>query len=160
MTVCVVCPERISCPPMISGMSAFSSAMLLSRAFNSRFSGEPGAYARTGSFTGGGTRRFPLNPLIPSGKPAVLVAGIDSPGASLLAGATARRDSVAGADMAVPLVERRPMAARASHERYPGGEARPTVARSAAYLHGARALSRGSRGCHLLRVMFRCGSRL
>src|SRR6185437_1022687 len=128
MTVCIVCPERISCPPMISGISTFSPAMLLSRAFSSRFSGEPGAYDRTGSLTGGGTWRLPLNPLMPSGTYAVRAVGVGSPVASLLADAAVRCGCVAGADMSIPLDERRPLSARASHERYPGGEARPTVA--------------------------------
>jgi len=34
-----------------------------SRCLRAVFSGDPGAYERTGSFTAGGTRRLPLKPL-------------------------------------------------------------------------------------------------
>src|SRR5262249_40181972 len=45
---------------MMSGMSIFSLAICFSRALSDARSGEPGAYDRMGSFTGGGTRRWPL----------------------------------------------------------------------------------------------------
>jgi hypothetical protein len=46
---------------MMSGMSTRSLAIVSSRAFSSVRSGDPGAYDLTGSFTGGGTRRIPVN---------------------------------------------------------------------------------------------------
>jgi len=52
---------------MIAGMSILSFDMLLSLSFSVALSGEPGAYDFTGSFTGVGTRRFPLKPEITLG---------------------------------------------------------------------------------------------
>src|SRR5439155_16725674 len=48
-------------PPMTTGMSARSPAICSKRALSSARSGEPGAYDFTGSLTGGGTRRIPVN---------------------------------------------------------------------------------------------------
>src|SRR5512132_1767196 len=61
MTDWAVRPVRTCLPPMTSGMSMRSAAIALRRALSSARSGDPGAYARTGSLTGGGTLRFPLN---------------------------------------------------------------------------------------------------
>jgi hypothetical protein len=47
---------------MMIGISTRSFAICFSRALTSARSGEPGAYDFTGSLTGGGTRRVPLNP--------------------------------------------------------------------------------------------------
>lgn len=49
---------------MIAGISMRSPAMEARRSLSAARSGEPGAYDRTGSFVGGGTRRFPLNAVI------------------------------------------------------------------------------------------------
>ena len=46
---------------MISGMSIFSAAIDLRRAFSSARCGVPGAYGLVGSLTGSGTRRTPAN---------------------------------------------------------------------------------------------------
>jgi hypothetical protein len=46
---------------MMSGMSTRSPDIDASRSFSATRSADPGAYCLTGSFTGGGTRRFPLN---------------------------------------------------------------------------------------------------
>jgi hypothetical protein len=68
---------------MIRGMSSRSFAISPSRFFSDAFSGDPGPYARTGSFTGGGTRRVPANPA--SG--TVPGAGADGPATGLVTGA-------------------------------------------------------------------------
>src|SRR5450759_3321957 len=48
---------------MMRGMSIRSLDIERRRSFSAALSGDPGAYLLTGSFTGGGTRRFPLNPV-------------------------------------------------------------------------------------------------
>src|SRR5689334_10251351 len=48
---------------MTTGISMRSDAIDASRDLSAARSGEPGAYERTGSFTGGGTRRLPLKPV-------------------------------------------------------------------------------------------------
>jgi hypothetical protein len=63
MTAWAMSPVRISSPPMTIGISTRSPAIEASLAFRRSRSGDPGAYDRTGSFTAGGTRRIPLNPV-------------------------------------------------------------------------------------------------
>src|SRR5690349_13233489 len=53
-------PVLTSLPPMNSGISIFSLAIVLRRALSDARSGVPGAYERMGSLNGGGTRRRPL----------------------------------------------------------------------------------------------------
>src|SRR5688500_7968907 len=52
---------------MITGMSIRSFAISASRFLSDARSGDPGAYERTGSLTGGGTRRVPVNPTTGAG---------------------------------------------------------------------------------------------
>src|SRR6185369_14590129 len=51
----------ISLPPMTIGISIFSAAIDVRRAFSSARCGVPGAEVRFGSLTGCGTRRTPAN---------------------------------------------------------------------------------------------------
>src|SRR5678815_272915 len=74
MTAWAISPLRNSSPPMMIGISIRSPAIDASRALSDVRSGDPGAYERTGSFTGVGTRRMPLNPTRPEGG-VLVVAG-------------------------------------------------------------------------------------
>src|SRR5688500_1174043 len=56
---------------MITGMSIRSFAMSVSRFLSDARSGDAGAYERTGSLTGGGTRRVPVNPATGAGSGAL-----------------------------------------------------------------------------------------
>src|SRR5690349_16994760 len=60
-------PVFMSLPPMMSGMSTFSPAICFRRLLIDARSDEPAAYERTGSLSGGGTRRWPLNAEIGAG---------------------------------------------------------------------------------------------
>ena len=53
MTDLAVAPVRTALPPMIIGMSMVSPAISANRALSDARSGEPGAYERMGSLTGG-----------------------------------------------------------------------------------------------------------
>src|SRR5918912_813228 len=105
---------------MLSGISMRSLAICCRRALSSRFSGEPGAYARTGSFTGIGTRRMPVKPTMP---PPVTVGwdGVAGTGAScsLALAAVDFGGGATGADIHAPRDDRHSPAAlrRAGLER-------------------------------------------
>src|SRR5687767_904477 len=94
---------------MMIGISMRSPAIFERRALSSTRSGEPGAYMRTGSFTGFGTRRFPLKPTSP---PPAWTTGCDGVAGT---GACCSRAAAAwdfgglatGADMTTPLDDRR-----------------------------------------------------
>jgi hypothetical protein len=55
MTASTKSPVWISSPPMMTGISISSDAIVWSLSFSSCFSGLPGAYEKTGSLTGIGT---------------------------------------------------------------------------------------------------------
>src|ERR671930_1371963 len=59
MTACFTLPVVTSFPPMTIGISGRSCFICSSRTCRLARSGEPGAYSRTGSLRGGGTRKIP-----------------------------------------------------------------------------------------------------
>src|SRR5262245_4284745 len=88
---------------MTTGISMRSDAMDVRRSLSAARSGEPGAYERTGSFTGRGTRRLPLkpvsSPMFGSGWSVVFAADDVAEAAPRCA---ARGGFTVGADMGSP----------------------------------------------------------
>src|SRR5687767_1728708 len=74
---------------MMTGISMRSEAIFDNRALSSARSGDPGAYVRTGSFTGFGTRRLPLNATIAAGAGEIGCEGGAGTGACCSRGAAA-----------------------------------------------------------------------
>jgi hypothetical protein len=62
---------------MTTGISVRSLDIESRRALSSARSGEPGAYRRMGSFTGAGTRRWPVTLLTATDDPEPVVGGTD-----------------------------------------------------------------------------------